>query len=133
MRNYPKIKLIILDILPARITIKNRGNTMKNLIKIFEILILILCVAYLILYILGIGYTIFSDFEYWGCPQWPWYMRDKTTFIIYSFSEIFVLLSVFSYACYCAYTKNKHYMIILLICFTLCYSKIVWFSFFHNI
>ena len=106
---------------------------MKKLMRIFVISLLVLCLLYIFLLTYAAIDTIFSDFEYWGYPQWPWYMRDKTTFIIYSFSEIFVLLSVFSYACYCVYTKNKHYVIILLICFTLCYSRIVWFSFFHNI
>ena len=41
MRNYPKIKLIILDILPARITIKIRGKMMKIWVKIFATFIIL--------------------------------------------------------------------------------------------
>ena len=59
----------------------------KTILKIFEFSLLNLCFLYVILVSWANIDTIFSNFEYWGYEQWPWYMKDKKTFVIYVFLD----------------------------------------------
>ena len=61
----------------------------------------------------GSFHDLFGDFSYWGYPQWPWYMKDKTTFIVYSFFELSLLWGIFFYTIYNKYKRKKYYFAIL--------------------
>lgn len=84
------------------------------MLKIFEILLLITCFIYIILVSWANIDTIFSDFEYWGYEQWPWYMKDKKTFAIYVFFELFIFWAIFFFTLYSKYKKKRYYYIFLL-------------------
>ena len=85
----------------------------KNIMKMLEILLLLSCFLYVILVSWANIDTIFSDFEYWGYPQWPWYMKDRKTFAVYVFFELFIFWIMFLFTLYNKYKKKRHYQVIL--------------------
>ena len=100
----------------------------KATLKILEILLLVLCFLYPFLNTLGVFYDIFGNFSYWGYEQWPWYMKDKKTFILYSSLELTILWSMFFFTLYCKYKRKKYILILSLNFFfyLLCFILNLW-------
>ncbi len=98
----------------------------KTALKILEILLLLICFSYVFLLSIADIDTIINDFEYWGYEQWPWYMRDKETFIIYSIFELSFLWGIFTFILWLKHKRSKKYILALILNFIF---YITWYSF----